>query len=109
MPWNLEPRDNYNGHVLVNRTGLPAHDVTVTALDDDADTWHPARPPYAPARHASIGLDVEVQDGGDVGSWRFGLGSESAGIMEIRWRDVRGGVLVEYIDIARGRESLAEL
>ncbi|WAC55025.1 hypothetical protein [Gordonia sp. SL306] len=107
MSWILEPRDNAGGHVLVNRTGNPAHDVTVTALDDAADAWHPARPPYAPAPHASIGLDVEVQDGDDVGGWRFGLGADPAGIVEIRWSDTPGAPpsLAARIDAGASLES----
>ncbi|RPA20008.1 hypothetical protein EEB19_02980 [Gordonia sp. OPL2] len=91
----------------MNRTGQTAYAVSAASLDDAADAWHAARPPYAPDRHASVTLETEVPDGEDVGGWRFIPGPNALGTVEIRWSDVPGGPLANavQIDVERGLES----
>lgn len=82
MPWNLEHVSDGN-YVLVNRTGAPARNITIRALDDDAELWQPGL-----GTHGSEGITdtVLIVDVGEtVGNLAFALGSFPSGVIDIEW------------------------
>lgn len=82
MPWNLKHVSEGN-YVLVNRTGAPARDITIRALDDDAELWQPGL-----GTHGSDGITdtaLIVENGEAVGKLAFALGSVPSGVIDIEW------------------------